>query len=138
MRALTASSLIMLLQLVGVAHAEIVVIGNINASFNSLSKEKVQEIYMGRSRELPDGSFALPIDYTELRTEFYTRLTGRPIDQVNAYWARLIFSGQAIPPQKIQNEQVLIKAVMDNKNVLTYVEKKSVGTKPVKILFALE
>lgn len=118
--------------------AEIVIIGNINSPINNLTKQQVQEIYMGRSRELPDGSYVLPFEYPELRNHFYTQLTGRPIEQVNAYWARIMFSGQAVQPHKIQDEQALIKIVVDNRSALAYVDKKSVSSKQVKVLFTLE
>jgi ABC-type phosphate transport system substrate-binding protein len=124
--------------LIPCARAEIVVIANHSVTIEALNKQQIQEIYLGRSHVLPDGSFIQPVDFSGLRNLFYRELTGRPIEQINAYWARISFSGQGNPPQKIDDEQAVVNAVADNKNTLGYVRKDFPLNKLVKVLFVLE
>lgn len=118
--------------------AEIAVIGNLNSPVISLSKQEVQDIFMGRTRSLPNGNFALPLDFQELRTDFYTKLTARPIEQINAYWARIMFSGQASPPVTLPDEMAVLKTVSENKSAIAYVDSKRVNPKLVRVLLILE
>ena len=56
------------------AQAEIVVIGNLKNNLQSLNSIQVEDIFMGRTRSLPNGRIALPIDQSALRSEFYQKL----------------------------------------------------------------
>lgn len=118
--------------------AEIVVIGNIDSDLTSITQKEVKDLYMGRSRSLPNGSFALPLDQNELRSYFYHVITDRPIEQVNAYWARIMFSGQASPPMKLPDSQAVVKVVSENKGAIGYVDKKIADQSHVQILLILK
>lgn len=118
--------------------AELAVIGNLDSTVKSLSKREVQDIFMGRSRVLANGNFVLPLDFSELRSEFYTKLTNRPIEQINAYWARIMFSGQASPPLSLPDEISIIHTVTENKSAISYLDLKHVDPKQVRVLLILE
>lgn len=120
------------------ARAEIVVIGNIKNTHQQLTQLQVQDIFMGRSRSFPNGTLAYPLDQKDLRDEFYLKLTNRPIAQINAYWARLKFSGQTFPPIKVSDDQSMLKAVHDYPGAIGYIDKKNVDEAVVRILFILE
>jgi ABC-type phosphate transport system substrate-binding protein len=67
-----------------------------------------------------------------LRARFYQSLTGRPVEQVNAYWARIIFTGQASPPIQLPDDDAVLKTVRTNEGAIGYIDKahadKSVNT----------
>lgn len=134
------SFLISLLLLFLSAHAgaEIVVIGNLQNSQEKLTTIQVQNIFMGRTRAFPDGISALPIDQLNLRAEFYQKLTQRPISQINAYWARLMFSGLTSPPVKAPNDQSVINMILENKGAIGYIDKINADTQSMRILLVLE
>jgi len=119
-------------------HADIVVIGNLQNPSHMMSPREVQEIYMGRKRLLSDNSIAYPIDNKRLRNEFYKRLTNRPIEQINAYWARLMFSGQNAPPVLIEDTTDIIDKIKRNKNAIVYINEEDVEEGSVRILFTLK
>lgn len=102
--------------------ADIAVITNLNNDLPSLDKQAVEEIFMGRTRTFSNGTMALPLDLEPSRTDFYTKLTNRPIEQINAYWARIMFSGIASPPMKMLNEAEVIKTIVENKGAIGYVD----------------
>ncbi|MCH9698153.1 MAG: hypothetical protein K0U68_08630 [Gammaproteobacteria bacterium] len=118
--------------------ADISVITNINNGIDSVSRQKVQDIFMGRSRSFPEGNFALPLDLNPLRSEFYFKLTGRPVEQINAYWARIMFSGQASPPTMLPDEQTLLKTIRENTGAIGYIDSNHVDKTQVRVLFILK
>lgn len=118
--------------------AEIVVIGNLNCPVNSLSKREVQDIFLGRTRALPNGNFVLPLDLVDLRSSFYLTLTNRPIEQINAYWARIMFSGQNSPPINLPDEQAMLKTIAENTGAIGYMDKRKIDEKRVRVLLILE
>ncbi|MCK5831595.1 MAG: hypothetical protein KAH20_14975 [Methylococcales bacterium] len=118
--------------------ADIAVIGNLKNELSSMTKKEVKNIFMGRTRLLPNGSFALPLDHPELRASFYQSLTNRSIELINAYWARVMFSGQASPPLKLPNSQAIINVVKENKGALGYINTNDIDENVVKILLILK
>lgn len=128
----------LLLACVPAVRAEILVIGHVKNNIDSLTAKQVQDIYLGRSRILPNGKFALPIDQpSPLRAEFYEKLTSRPVEQINAYWARIMFTGQASPPQQLPSDDVVMRTVRENEGAIGYVNKASVD-KTVRVLLQLD
>jgi len=118
--------------------AEIVVIGNIQNSQQQLTALQVQDIYMGRTREFPNGKLAYPFDQTNLRGEFYLKLTQRPVAQINAYWARLMFSGRTSPPTKLPDDQSIIEIVKKHEGAIGYINKENADESAVRILLLME
>jgi len=118
--------------------ADIVVIGNLKNSNPMMSAREVQEIYMGRKRGLADNAIAYPIDNSDLRQSFYKHLTDRPIAQINAYWARLKFSGNRTPPEIVSDTADIINKVKANKNAIAYINDQHVEESEVRILFVIK
>lgn len=119
--------LVVLLLLVSTAHAENVIIVHPKNNLDALAPQAVQDIFLGRTRVFPNGKFALPIDQSSgLRADFYQKLTARPISQINAYWARIIFTGQASPPLQLPDDTAVLQTVRENEGAIGYVERSSV------------
>lgn len=117
--------------------AEIVVIGHIDNDFSSLTKKQVQELFMGRTRSLPNGVRAVALDVEGLRNDFYRQLTQRPIEQIDAYWARLTFTGRFSPPEIKTDQQAVITAVAKTKGAIAYVDDEYLEEGKVKKLLIL-
>ena len=118
--------------------SEIMVIGNLNNNLNELTKKQVQAIFMGRTRKLTNGVRAIPLDVSNLRDEFYAKLTHRPIEQINAYWARLTFGGQSSPPTLKPDQQSVINTVIEGIGVIAYIDSEQIDETQVKLLFVLK
>lgn len=120
------------------ARAELVVIVHIKNDVNSLTAKQVQNIFLGRTRLFPNGKFALPIDQASpLRAEFYQKLTARPVEQINAYWARILFTGQASPPQQLPDDAAVLQTVRENEGAIGYIDKTH-ADKTIRVLLQLE
>jgi hypothetical protein len=93
----------------------------------SLTQKEAVELCMGRSRALPNGEYALLFDLprdSPQRAAFYEALTGLKPAQVNSYWARLMFSGQTVPPQPLPDEQAMADLVKRNPSAMGYLSKE--------------
>lgn len=129
-----------LLLLPATTFAEILIITHPNNDLNSLSRKEIIDLYMGRIKHLPNGEKAstldLPID-SEHRARFYQGLTGKTIPQINAYWARLIFSGRATPPQSVDSSAEVINTVLNNSSAIGYIDKSEL-VETVKVVAYVE
>lgn len=108
------------------ARADIAIIAHPQQAGLSLQERDLINVFMGRYRRLPSGSSALPADLQPLKERFYRRLIGKDQAQVNAYWARLVFSGQASPPLQLGSAGEVVEFVLRNPGALGYLEAADV------------
>lgn len=84
-----------------------------NPNFKELSKNKVRMLFRGKIKRLQGKQIELS-DWPEkniIRNDFYKKLLGKDVAQMNAYWASLSFSGKARPPKIIKEDSV--KAIIE-------------------------
>lgn len=120
--------------------ADLAVVVNPENSIDSLEERDVVDLYMGRFMAFPNGVSALPLDQpinSEIRAEFYQLLTEKSVAQINAYWAKLIFSGRATPPRMARSGDDIIEMVLNNKNAIAYIPHEEV-TDEVKVVYVLK
>ena len=125
--------------LVAHAHAELVVIVNPQNGVEQLSKTQITNIFLGNHREFPDGMPAKPVDLPVAAPEkalFYRALVNKDLDQMAAYWSRLVFAGNTSPPAQAATIQDVIQVVATNRGAVAYVDRKNVDLSRVKIVFA--
>lgn len=106
----------------------------------NLTRPQAIDIFLGRHLKLPSGTAAMPIDLRSNRPErkqFYFLLVKKDSVQMNSYWARLIFSGQATPPFQAADAQTALELVATNPNAIAYVERAMVD-KRVKVVLELK
>jgi ABC-type phosphate transport system substrate-binding protein len=128
-----------LLLISGNASAELAVVANPNSGIEKLSKDEVINIYMGRTRKLPNGLTGMPIDLSNTHHEkmqFYSLLVGKELAEINSYWARLRFSGLGQPPLQVNSMEDAINLVSENKGAIAYIDSKKID-KRVKLILLL-
>ncbi len=122
------------------AYADIAVVVNPDNPIDEMSKHQVTDLFMGRYVAFADGTIALPLDLpvsSAVRNAFYKSITGKSVAQINAYWAKLIFSGRATPPRVAPGEQEVINMVTNNKNAIAYMDVQDVSKK-VKVVYLIK
>ena len=120
------AALVMLTSLISTAHAQLVIIVSAQSPIQTLSKQQVSNIFLGRAHAYPDGRPAVPIDLqngTPLRDEFSERIHGISSSQLHAYWSRMIFTGKGNPPRQAVPPQVAVKLTAANSQVISYVHR---------------
>lgn len=121
------------------ARAELVVIVNAGSGVDALSREEVINIFMGRYRKLPDGVLAQPLDVdgeTPERRAFYKKLIDKSLADINAYWARLIFSGRTLPPRALKNQAEVLDRVASDPAAIGYIERVNLNNR-VRVVYVL-
>ncbi len=103
---------------------------------NQLSKAEISRIYLGKTKFFPNGSKAEPINQSvksELKMIFDKSVLEKSASQINAYWARLLFTGKGKPPRTFNSDQAIINYVANNENAIGYINSDSVDLK-VKVI----
>ncbi|MCK0506718.1 hypothetical protein [Aromatoleum anaerobium] len=104
------------------AAAQILIVTSARGAIGELSRQQAEQLYLGRTRSLPDGT---PVALADLpggrvRDRFYEQLTGKNPSQIRAYWSRMVFTGRALPPQQAENVRELGARLMANPNLIGY------------------
>lgn len=125
-RHLYAPLIFSVLLFVSGAQADIAIVVHADSGISSLSRNEAVNIYMGRYRKFSSGTTALPVDLSPMKARFYRALVQKDLAEVNAYWARLIFSGQASPPQQVSTAKEITDIVRDNRGAIGYMDSRDV------------
>lgn len=123
---LTFLSLVMLLS--SSVSAGVVVIVNKDNPTESFNHRQLVDVYMGRNLYFPDGQLVIRLDQapdSNVRSDFYQSLLGKSVAEVNAYWARLLFTGRAAPPHALSGDNNVLKAVRENLNAIGYIDESA-------------
>lgn len=137
MRAFQIAIFFWLATLSTLVRADLVLVANPHSGVERLSQDEVINIYLGRYRRLVSGVAADPIDYPvdhDYRARFYRRLVNKSLAEINAYWARLVFSGKTRPPQVVDGVDNVLRLVASQPGALAYLERSQVDAR-VKIVF---
>jgi ABC-type phosphate transport system substrate-binding protein len=113
----------------GGAAADVVAVVSAKNPVTALSKNQVMDIFLGKTSRFPDGSQAVPIDQVEgaaARDAFYASFAGKSPAQLKAHWSKIIFTGRGQPPREVANSIEVRKFIVDNPNVIGYIEQDMV------------
>ena len=133
---LTLSLLLAVSTLASTAHADVVVIVSAKSHITSLTVAHTAKIFLGKASSFPDDGDAIPIDQAEgsaIRDEFYAKVVHKNSAQLSAYWAKVIFTGDGRPPEILESNGAVRKAVAKNPNAIGYIDKSAVD-KSVRVI----
>lgn len=117
------------------ANAEVVVIGN-PAGPDSITSEEVRDIYLNRSKALPDGQRVTPFELpesNETRDAFHNAVTGRSNTQLKAFWSQQVFTGKGQPPRELGSATVMKSTISSTPGGIGYIDSSDVDDS-VKVL----
>ncbi|MFT5717190.1 MAG: hypothetical protein ACI9T7_001377 [Oleiphilaceae bacterium] len=109
------------------------VIVSSQSELTTLNRKQVMGLFLGRSRSFPNGINAKAFDHevdSTIRARFFESLTGKSISDIDAYWARLRYSGRASPPKVIDNMAEILKEVSQNLHAIAYIQ----GQDPAELM----
>ena len=117
------------------ANAEVAVVVH-PANANTLDTTAISRIFLGKMKEFPDGSQAVPV--TQLSesaptAEFNDKVLSKSASQLKAYWSKLVFTGKGTPPKEVESDAAIIDLVSSNPNIIGYVDSSAV-TGSVKVI----
>jgi ABC-type phosphate transport system substrate-binding protein len=111
------------------AKADVVVIVSSNSSVTQLTTKQTAKIFLGKEKYFPDEADAIPIDQPEgssIRNEFYSKIVHKTPMQLQAYWARIFFTGDGHPPVRRESDLEVRNAVANNPRAIGYIDKSFV------------
>lgn len=114
------------------AWADVVVIVSAKSTATTMKPEEISQIFLGKSTAMKPVNNASPV-----RSQFYKLVTDRDEAQVKATWAKLVFTGKALPPKEMSSSADVVKAVAADPNAIGYVEKAAVDPS-VKVIYEVK
>ncbi len=121
------------------ARADMVVVMSASSGVERLSRDQVVNIFMGRYRKLPDDTVAAPLDVgqdTPERQYFYRHLLNKTLAEINAYWARLLFSGKTAAPEEVASQRKVLERVAHDPHAIGYVDRQHLNER-VKVVYEI-
>jgi ABC-type phosphate transport system substrate-binding protein len=110
------------------SQAEIAVIVNKNNSV-TINAEEIKGIFLGKINTFPNGLEAIPLvqkSKTPIANEFTKKVLKKTNSQVQAYWSKLVFTGQGTSPKELSNNKKVISIVSSNLNTIGYINAKDI------------
>jgi ABC-type phosphate transport system substrate-binding protein len=107
------------------AHADVVVIVSAKSPITSITAEQTARIFLGKA----SSGDAFPVDQPEgsaIRDEFYSKVVHKSPSQLAAYWAKVIFTGDGRPPEMLESDVAVRKAVANNPKAIGYIDKSTI------------
>lgn len=90
----------------------------------TLSRQEVEDIFLGRSAQFPDGRRAVPVDQSldsAVRQAFTSQLLERTPAQIRSHWAKIIFTGRGRPPVDVAGDDAVKSAIASNPHAIGYI-----------------
>lgn len=110
------------------SQAEIAVIVNKNNSV-TINAEEIKGIFLGKINTFPNGLEAIPLVQkakTPIANEFTKKVLKKTNSQIQAYWSKLVFTGQGTSPKELSNNKKVISIVSSNLNTIGYINAKDI------------
>lgn len=119
--------------------ADVWVVAHRDSPLPQLSPSQVSDLYLGRLRSLPGSEAIIVLERehdSSLRIRFFRLLNGMSLKQINAYWARLQFSGLVLPPPSFGDTKNLLLEIRSNRMAIGYIDA-SEADDSVKVILRL-
>lgn len=113
------------------------VIGNPGIGVNALTENQVSQIFLGKLSTLPNGTRVVVADHQDgesIKDSFYDKVVGKKPSQLKAYWAKIIFTGEGLPPKTFSGDKSVKDFVASTPGAIGYISAESVDSS-VKVLF---
>ena len=89
----------------------------------SLSRQDIQNIFLGKIQSFPNGNPAKPINLSKgstSREAFMKEILKKNERSWRSHWARLLFTGKGKPPKEYQEPQDIIDFVAKKQQAIGY------------------
>lgn len=123
-----------LLLLASHANADFYIVVNEDSPITVFAAEDVADVYLGRKKVLGSTYIDQVLDRTgEERKRFFEKVTNMRESQVNAYWAKLKFSGSMRAPEEVGSDKVLLEKIIENPQAIGYMTERPPAGSGVKV-----
>lgn len=113
-----------------------VVIGSPGLSVNSLTREQVRAIFLGKTTRLPSGELVTAVAQngnSSVEEMFYQDIIGKTPRQFKIHWTKIRFQGKQHPPEFLANDAAVRDRVAHSSGVIGLITNTAADSS-VKIL----
>lgn len=106
-------------------------------SLASIEARELSQLFLKRTTRWPGGGVVLPLDQptsSAVREKFSQQVLSKPPLAMEAYWTKLLFSGQGTPPLMKSNDREVLAYVRDNSGAVGYVATDAPSEAGTKVL----
>ena len=100
------------------------IIANAKNPTHSLSKQDIQNIFLGKIQSFPNGEPAKPVNLSKgsaSREAFMKEILKKNERSWRSHWARLLFTGKGKPPKEYKSTQDIIDLVEKKQQAIGYI-----------------
>lgn len=98
----------------------------------------IADVYLGRSQVLDSLYINQVIDRKgEVRQRFFMSVTRMRESQVNAYWAKLKFSGSMRAPEQVESDARVFEKLLANPQAIGYTSKRPAIDSGIKVVLEI-
>lgn len=118
------------------ARADVVVVVHPKNPLNSISKDQVSNLFLGRTSSFPNGAPAKPIELPDTEPAFiafHAKFTEMKPSRLKAHWSKLVFSMRVMPPREVSSAVEVRQLVAADPNAIGYLDQSEVEAS-VKVL----
>jgi ABC-type phosphate transport system substrate-binding protein len=121
-------------------HAKIAIVVHPDNSTDSLTQIQAANIFLGKVKTMPNGQLVIPIDQSRkssVRADFYLKLVNKNPNQLNAYWARQVFTGRSQPPNQVASDAEIKALIGANPGMVGYISSDKVDDS-LKVILTID
>ncbi len=119
--------------------AALYIVVNETSDVNALQIEDVSDLYLGRKKLLGDTYIDQVLDREgKKRQRFFLRVANMKESQVNAYWARLKFSGRMRAPEGVGSDEDLYGKLLENPKAIGYVTSQPPQDSGIRVALKID
>ncbi|MED5389678.1 MAG: hypothetical protein VX793_12540 [Pseudomonadota bacterium] len=99
-----------------------------SSPLTELDRHQVRQLYMDNASRF-EGHAVMVLDMPEgspQRQAFYQRATGKSSSQLKSYWARMIFTGQGMPPRQVKSVRDMVRTVQQDPHAVGYLQETEI------------
>ena len=115
------------------AFGGLVVVGN--PAMSELDASTVKKLYLGKAKSLQIEAVDLEDGHPK-KGEFHQAITQKTEAQLQAYWAKRVFTGKGQPPKAVGQESLAKDMVASSTNTIAYIDESLVDS-TVKVILKL-
>lgn len=115
--------------------ADLVLVTHKNNPIENLSKDQIKALFLKKTNKI-DGVKLNSVDSAdrELYELFSKTFLNKSIAELNAYWARMIFTGKCKPNIRYEKDE-LSSNFKKNPYIITYIKKSDFKNRDLKIIY---
>lgn len=108
------------------------------SQINRFEVDDIADVYLGRTKVLDSLYINQVIDRKgEVRRRFFMNVTQMRESQVNAYWAKLKFSGSMRAPEQVESDSHVFEKLLANPQAVGYTAERPAIDSGIKVVLEI-